>query len=86
MISVARRELLHADRVQVLAHVGPVHCRVQDVARLAAGAADEHGACPLVVVLAYGGSAFRRLVVGMGVHGEEAQLVHGSHASQTCAS
>ena len=44
------RQLLHADLVQPLPHLGRVHGRVEDVALLATGAAHEHGAHALGVV------------------------------------
>ena len=53
--------------------LGLVHGRVEDVALLAAGAAHEHGADALGVVLGDGAGALGRLVVGVGVDGQQAE-------------
>ncbi len=75
-------ELGGTDGADVGPHLGTVHGRVEDVALLAAGAADEHGADAFAAVLGDGARALRRLVVGMGVHGEEAErLIHVENGS-----
>ena len=58
-------------------HLGLVHRRVEDVARLAAGAAHEHGVHAFGVVPGDRAGALRRLVVGMGVHREDAETLSG---------
>ena len=63
-------QLLHADVVQTLSDLRPVHRRVEDVARFAAGTAHQHGVHAFVVVLVHGCGPLRRLVVGVGVHGQ----------------
>ena len=55
------------DLADVLAHLGQIHRRVEDVAGLTTGAADERRAHPLGLVPGDGGRTFRRLVVGMGM-------------------
>ncbi len=72
MIGDGGGQLLHAHLVQALADLGRVHGRVEDVARLAAGAAHQDGAHALVVVAVHRAGALRRLVVGVGVDAQEA--------------
>ena len=76
-----QRQLLAPHLVQPLADLGRVHGRVEDVALLAAGAADEHGVHTLGVVPGDGAGALRRLVVGMGVHAQQAERF-GHHPVQ----
>ena len=62
--------------------LGCVHGRVEDLALLAPRAADQHGVHPLGVVSGHGSGTLRRLVVGMGMNGEETErLRHGAHAT-----
>jgi hypothetical protein len=68
-------QLLHADVVETGPDVGLVHGRIEDVARFAAGAAHQHGVHAFLVVLVHGAGALRRFIVGVGVHGQETQLL-----------
>ena len=62
---------------QVGADLGPVHGRVEDVARLASRAGHEHRVDAGVVVLGHGAGALGRFVVGVGMDGEEAESLVG---------
>ena len=77
MASALARSSASRTRLQVGAHLGGVGRRVEDLALLAAGAADEHGADALGRVPGDGARTLRRLVVGVGVHRHEAQRVAG---------
>src|SRR4029453_15942990 len=66
-----------ADRGDVGADLGAVHGGVEDVAGLTAGAGHEHGAHALGVVAGDRARALRRLVVGVGVDGQQAERVVG---------
>ncbi len=87
MIARRRGNLGRADSADVLAHLRPVHHGVVDVALLAAGAAHEDATNPFGAVARHRRRALRRLVVGMRVHGEEAEgfvlpvCVHRGHGS-----
>ncbi len=61
------------DRSQVATDVGPVHLRVQDVARLAAGAAHQHAVHSLGVQAGDRRRSLRGLVVRVGVDRQQAQ-------------
>ena len=65
-----RVQLGTADFGEVLLHLGPVHCRVEDVALLAAGAAHERGADALVGIPADSACPLRRFIVGVSVNRE----------------
>src|SRR5207245_2555022 len=75
----ARRgvELAHPHPVEIGPYLRRVHRGVQDVAGLATGAADENAAGAGLVVAVDSGRALRRLVVGVGVHGQQPELVVG---------
>jgi hypothetical protein len=75
-------QLPEADGGQVGPDLGAVHRRVEDVAGLAAGAGDQHRTHAFGVVAGHRGGPFRGLVVGVGVHGQQAQSVVG-HRSGT---
>ena len=66
-------ELTHAHRGEVFAGLGRVGGRIEDVARLAPRAGDEHGVHALGVVAGDRGRALRRFVIGVRVHREHAQ-------------
>ena len=68
-----RRQFAHADGGEVGPDLGSVEGRIQDVALLAPGAADENGPDTFGVVPGDRAGTLRRLVVGVGVDGEEAQ-------------
>ena len=75
--SAARREALLRHDLIDLDHGHPVVSRgVQDLASLAAGAADQRRANPLGVVLRHGGGTLRRLIVRMRMDGHNRQLGH----------
>jgi hypothetical protein len=62
--------------------LGSVHGRVEDLALLAARAADQHGVYALGVISGHASGTLRRLVVRMGMNGEETErLRHGAHAT-----
>src|ERR1039458_3238470 len=62
----------------VFPYIGGVHDRVEDVAFLATGAGHENRVNTCGVILRYGPGTFGGLVVGMRVHGQDAELVvHG---------
>src|SRR3954447_6157301 len=63
------------DRRQPLPHLRPVHGRVEHRATLAAGAGGHQDARAFGDVAGHGRGPLARLVVGMGVHGEQSQLV-----------
>jgi hypothetical protein len=67
-------ELLAADLADAGQDGGGVQCRVQDLTLLATGAAHEHGARPGVGVASHRAGTLGRLVVGVGVNGEDAKL------------
>ena len=62
------------DRGEIGAHVVGVDLGVEDVAGLATGAGDEHGAYALGAVLGHGGGALGGFVVGVRVHREHSEL------------
>ena len=70
-----------SSRRRTAARSGPdllgVGLRVEDVARLAAGARDQHGPDALGPVPGHGGRTLGRLVVGVGVHREHPQRGRG---------
>jgi hypothetical protein len=66
-------ELPHADGTDVGPGLGAVGLLVQDVARLTAGAADEHGPYALGRVAGHGGCTLGGFVVRMGMDREHAQ-------------
>ena len=53
--------------------LGGVHGRVEDLALLPPGAADQHGPDSLGVVQRHGARPLGGLVVGVGVDGQEAE-------------
>ncbi|EGJ77056.1 putative mycothiol conjugate amidase Mca [Streptomyces sp. Tu6071] len=68
--------LLPADLVDVLLDVGvTLELRVEDGPALAPGAGDDQHVHPLRDVLRHRGGALAGLVVGVGVHGHQAQLL-----------
>ena len=73
----ARLELLHPHLVEALADLGRVDRRVEDVALLAAGAADEDAADAFGRVLGDGARALGRFVVGVRVDREETERCVG---------
>ena len=76
-------ELTASDTGEVGAHLGRVHGRVEDVALLASGAAHEDGVDALGVVARHGGRPLRRLVVGVGVDGQQTQArAHRPHGTR----
>jgi hypothetical protein len=75
-------ELPQADGGQVGHDVGLVHGGVEDVARLAAGAGDEHGTDALGVVPGDRAGPLGRLVVRVGVHGHQAERGVGHRRSR----
>jgi hypothetical protein len=62
------RHLRAPDRGQVVPHLRPVHHRVEDAARLAAGARHHQHLVAFGDVPGHRGGALARLVVRMGVH------------------
>ena len=70
-----RLQLGHPDPPDVGPHLGRVHGGVEDVALLAAGAAHQHGAHALGVVLGHRRRALGGLVVGVRVDAQEAEAV-----------
>ena len=76
-------EFLTADLLKVVDDLRTVHRRVENVALLAPGAAHQHRANPLSLVLRDRAGSLRCLVVGMGVHGEDAErLGHAEDDTQ----
>jgi hypothetical protein len=71
-----RRHLRTADSGQVLADVRAVHRWIQDVAALAAGARDDEYVDALGRRTRDRGGALARLVVGVGVHCHQSELLH----------
>ena len=71
-------QFLGSNLGQLLGHRGLVQRRVEDLALLSSRAAHQHGAHPLSVVTRHRGRALGRLVVGMGVNGEQAEPAGGS--------
>ena len=79
LATVAELTKLTAHLGEVGAHLRHVDRRVCDVAELTTGAAHEHGPNTLVVVLRDGARPFGRFVVGMGVDGQQAEVVVRRH-------
>jgi hypothetical protein len=75
-------QLLHAQLGKAGTHLGGVESGIEDVPLLAARAADQHGTDAFGVAPGHSSGTLRRLVVGVGMDGQQAQrLRHADHAT-----